>query len=65
MKPKIVESKWSLACKEEGFRWVGLKKLTWQDRSGKERLWECAKRVHLPEQQADMRGSDGILHLPS
>lgn len=32
-------------CPTTQFRWVGLKKLTWQDPTGKNREWECAFRT--------------------
>ncbi|KAI3433956.1 hypothetical protein D9Q98_003758 [Chlorella vulgaris] len=32
-------------CGPDGFRWLTLKKITWQDPAGRQRLWESAERT--------------------
>ncbi|EFN58985.1 hypothetical protein CHLNCDRAFT_19042, partial [Chlorella variabilis] len=32
-------------CGPEGFRWITLKRITWEDPSGRQRLWESAERT--------------------
>ncbi|KAJ9114310.1 hypothetical protein QFC22_005762 [Naganishia vaughanmartiniae] len=60
--PKIVSTTES---QPEGFKWVRLKKIDWEDETGKKRVWEAAERCTRAKSGVDAVAIIALLDHPS